>query len=435
MKIKAKLITAMTGVVLLMMMLFYFLVQVEFYIIRDLAYFSNKQTVDKLENSLLHYYQKHQTWDGVEQEVKITDFPFVLADKSNRTEWKNGSQDRSIIVSASFPVHLKVNNQSVGILYVMTDEQYQVYVMKNTWDNYMYGVVGLASLLGVALTILVIYLVSATLTKPIRQLTKKIKQLETGDQQVDFHLKRKDEFKEIGDALASMKENLEKAETARRALVSDVAHELKTPLMVIQGEIELLHIKEKPVSKEKYDSIAQEILRMTTIIDDILHLSKVEAYQVPLLIKPVQVKNLLQQLEKRTRFLFEKHHAKFTYKIDDELMMDVDEEKMLQILYNLVQNALIHGKTTKTVAIEVINQRNGVKILVMDDGIGIQQSDLPYVFERFYRGDESRSRKTGGTGIGLSIVKAYVEMQGGSIHVSSGGNKGTTFTIFFPIKG
>lgn len=432
MKIKAKLITAMTGVVILMMLLFYFLVQVEFYIIRDLAYFSNKKKVDKLEDTLIQYYQKHQTWAGVNKHVKPPDYPFLLVDKSNRTEWKNGSQERSVIVSASFPVNLIIKNSSIGILYVMTPEQYQVYVMKNAWDKYMYGVVGLASLLGMGVTILIIYFVSATLTKPIRVLTKKIKQFETGDQQVDFHLKRKDEFKEISDALASMKENIEKAEIARRSLVSDVAHELKTPLMVIQGEIELLNIRQKPVSTEKYESIAQEITRMTTIIHDILHLSKVEAYQVPMCTEAVRCSDLLQKLDANTKYLFEKYHAEFIYKVEKELIIYVDKEKILQVLYNLLQNALIHGQTTEKVMIEVTKTKRDTQLLVIDDGIGIHKADLPYVFERFYRGDESRSRKTGGTGIGLSIVKAYVEMQGGTISVSSEANKGTTFTICFP---
>jgi two-component system sensor histidine kinase BaeS len=432
MKIKAKLITAMTGIVVLMMGLFYFLVQVEFYIIRDLTYFSNKHEIDQIKNSLLQYYQKNHSWNGVDKQIKLPNDPFVLVDKVNHTKWKYGNQERSTIVGASFPVTLKIKNELVGILYYMTPEQYQAHLMKNVWNKYMYGVVGLASMLGIVITVVVIYLVSATLTKPIRMLIRKIKQFEDGEKHVDFHLKRKDEFKEIGDALASMKQKVEKAEQARKALVSDVAHELKTPLMVIQGELELLHIQQKPVSAAKYDSVSSEIKRMTTIIDDILHLSKAEAQQVPIHQENIAMDDFLGQLADKTKYLFEQYQAVLDYSKHTQRTITADKEKLMQIMYNLLQNAFIHGETTTRVTITVEQVDATVMITVSDDGIGIKMEDLPFVFERFYRGDESRNRKTGGTGIGLSIVKTYVEMLGGSVEVYSGEQKGTKFEMRFP---
>jgi two-component system sensor histidine kinase BaeS len=435
MKIKVKLITVMTGVVLLMMLLFYFLVQVQFFIIRDLSYFSNQKEIKKIEKSFIDYYKEYRTWEGIKNQPLPTTYPFILTGTDyDQTIWKNGNQTAKLIYDASFPVVLKLENKKIGHLFVLTPKQYQVYLIKTTWDDHMYGVVGLASLLGIVVTVLVIYLVSATLTRPIRQLIKKIKRFEQGDTEVNFHLNRKDEFKEIGDALASMKENLEKAENARRTLVSDVAHELKTPLMVIQGELELLHIRQKPVSSEKYESVANEITRMTSIIDDILHLSKAEAHQISITRKRIKLIDLFEQLEEKTRFLFAQYQSTFHYPKDTKLEFYADEEKMIQILYNLIQNALIHGHTTTTVKMEVNQSKKETQIAVVDNGVGIKEEDLAFIFERFYRADESRNRKTGGTGIGLSIVKAYVEIQGGKIEVQSEPQKGTSFVVCIPTE-
>jgi two-component system sensor histidine kinase BaeS len=432
MKIKSKLITVMTSIVVLMMLLFIFLIQIQFFVARDITYFSQKKEMDRIKQKFISYYQKEHSWKGITNQAKPTSFPFVLLDARDQIVWKAGNQGHSTILAAAFPIVLTVNDQKIGILYVLTPQQQQVFFIKNTWDNYMYGVVGMASLVGTGFAFLLILIVSGTLTKPIRVLTEKIRAFEAGKADVDFQLKRKDEFREIGDALASMKDNLLKAETARKALVSNVAHELKTPLMVIQGEIELLHIQQKPVSAEKYASISSEIERLTTIVNDILYLSKVEANQMEMKKQQLQLSALFAKLASQTAYLFDHYQAKLILPDVSEQVIYADENRLLQVLYNLVQNALQHGKTTSKVTITASTTRSESVLTVSDDGVGIPEKDLDLIFERFFRGDSSRSRMTGGTGIGLSIVKAYIEMQGGTISVESKECIGTTFTIRLP---
>lgn len=422
----------MTMIVIVMMLLFIFLIQIQFFISRDLAYFSNKKQLDQIEHIVIHYYLKENSWKNITQQQKPTTWPFVLIDSGGRSIWKAGTEPAHMIIDASFPIVLKNGTQQIGILYVMTPKHYQIYMIKSTWNRYMYGVVGLACLIGIVFAFLLILLVSSTLTRPIRTITQKIRAFERGDTNVDFEIGRKDEFNEIGHALASMKRKLEKTEEARKTLVSNVAHELKTPLMVIQGEIELLHIKQKPISTAKYESILDEFQRLTNIIDDILHLSKVEAQQVVLDKKSLPIAQLLAQLETKTAHLFQQYQATLLYPQDSKEEIFADEDKLLQILYNLLQNALIHGQTTTTVSIGIKKTATETLLTVADNGQGMNEKDLMFLFERFYRGDESRSRKTGGSGIGLSIVKAYVEMHGGSIDVQSKQGKGTTFYLRFP---
>ncbi|SHE50294.1 Signal transduction histidine kinase [Seinonella peptonophila] len=421
----------MTSVVIIMMLLFIFLIQIQFFISRDLAYYTNKKQLDQIEQTFIHYYQKKHTWSHITKQKKPTTLPFVLMDPHGKVLWKSADEQTSTIVDASFPLILKSNKNEIGHLYVMTPRQYQVYIIKNTWNKYMYGVVGLASLLGIVFAFLLILLISGTLTRPIRTITQKIRSFESGDMDVDFEIGRKDEFNEIGHALASMKQKLERTEEARKTLVSNVAHELKTPLMVIHGEIELLHIQQKTITDAKYESISEEIQRLTKIIHDILHLSKVEAQQEILSRKWFPLADLLAKLENKTAHLFHQSRAILLYPETDQQIY-ADEDKLLQILYNLVQNALIHGQTTSTVTISIKTTATETILSVADDGQGMNDKDRIFLFERFYRGDKSRSRKTGGSGIGLSIVKAYVEMHGGSIDIQSKEGQGTIFHLKMP---
>jgi signal transduction histidine kinase len=193
-----------------------------------------------------------------------------------------------------------------------------------------------------------------------------------------------------------------------------------------------LHIQQKTVTAEKYESISSEIQRLTTIVNDILHLSKVEANQVEMKKQTVQLSDLFAKLASQTAYLFDQYQAELILPNVSEQVIWADENRLLQVLYNLVQNALLHGKTTSKVTINTSVTRSETAITVSDDGVGVPATDLDFIFERFFRGDQSRSRTTGGTGIGLSIAKAYLEMQGGSIEVKSQENQGTTFTIRLP---
>lgn len=432
MKIRNKLIVAMTSVVVAMMVIFILLIQVQFFITRDLSYLSNKGEILKVEEFMVDYYEKSRSWEGVSKQEPPTKLPFVLLDREGELLWSSGDIAQDIIVDIAFPATLNITEQKIGKLYVLTPTQYQVYVNKNTWDKYMYGIIGLASLIVLVFAFFLILMISRTLTRPIHVLTKRIQAFEKGDSTIEFQMARKDEFKQIGDALASMKQHIEQAEEARKTLVSDIAHELKTPLTVIQGEIELLHIQQRKVSEEKFASISSEIIRLTCIIEDILLLSKIEAHQVQLTKQKIQLSDLFTLLARKTQFLLEQQEVELILPMDTGQSVWGDEDKILQVLYNLVNNALIHGRTTKKVIIEARHTSAETIFSVTDDGIGISEKDRQFIFERFYRGDESRSRKTGGTGIGLSIVKAYVEMHEGKIETESHSGIGTTFIIFLP---
>ncbi|MEH7238985.1 sensor histidine kinase [Bacillus sp. JJ1562] len=432
MNIRTKLILSMTSVVLLMVILFIFLIQILFFISRDISYFANKEEIEKVENFMEDYFKRNNSWEGIQKEEFPTDMPFVLIDRNHNVLWKSEDLVEQTVINTAFPTSLKDGSQRIGRLFVMTPTQQQIYIVKNTWGQYMYGIIALAAIIGLFFVFILILLLSRTLTKPINIITENIKNYEMGDSTINFQMKRNDEFNKIGDALESMKQNIKNAEISRKSLVTDVAHELKTPLMVIQGEIELLHIQQKTITNEKYDSIFNEIQRLTAIINDLLYLSKIDARQVEITKQKVDVNEVFDQLVEKTQFLLNKYNAEITFKKNNVQIIWADKDKIIQSLYNLVTNALIHGKTTTKIIIETNNNQNETVITVTDNGIGLACEDIQLIFERFYRGDKSRSRETGGTGIGLSIVKAYIELHKGRIEVESQVGKGTTFMIYLP---
>ncbi len=422
----------MTSVVLLMVILFIFLIQILFFISRDISYFANKEEIGEVEAFMEDYFKRNHSWEGIQNEELPTDMPFVLIDLERNVLWKSGDIIEQTVIETAFPSALKNGSQQIGMLYVMTPTQQQIYVVKNTWGQYMYGIIALAAMIGLFFAIILILFLSRTLTKPINIITEKIRKYEKGDSTINFQMKRNDEFKKIGDALESMKQNIQNAEIARKSLVSDVAHELKTPLMIIQGEIELLHIQQKTITNEKYQSIFNEVQRLTAVINDLLYLSKFDAHQVEITKEEVEVNDVFEQLMQKTQFLFKKHNAEIIFNKNDVKTIWADQDKIIQVLINLVTNALTHGQTTSKVIIETTNNQDETIISVTDNGVGLASEDIQFIFERFYRGDESRSRKTGGTGIGLSIVKAYIELHKGKIEVESQLGKGTSFMIYLP---
>ncbi|GIO28039.1 hypothetical protein J43TS3_26500 [Ornithinibacillus bavariensis] len=415
-----------------MVILFIFLIQILFFISRDISYFANKEEIGKVEAFMEDFFKQNHSWEGIQNEKLPTDMPFVLIDHEHNVLWKSGDIIEQTVIKTAFPSALKNGSQQIGMLYVMTPTQQQIYVVKNTWGQYMYGIIAMAALIGLFFAIILILLLSRTLTKPINIITEKIRKYEKGDSTINFQMKRQDEFQKIGDALESMKQNIQNAEIARKSLVSDVAHELKTPLMIIQGEIELLHIQQKTISDEKYQSIFNEVQRLTAVINDILYLSKFDANQVAITKEKVDVDDVFEQLMQKTQFLFKKHNAELIFNRNDVKSIWADQDKIIQVLINLVTNALTHGQTTSKVIIETTINQNETIISVTDNGVGLASEDIQFIFERFYRGDESRSRKTGGTGIGLSIVKAYIELHKGKIEAKSQLGKGATFTIYLP---
>ena len=267
---------------------------------------------------------------------------------------------------------------------------------------------------------------------PLRAMTDASQRIAAGHYDERVKINGGDELAQLGERFNQMAEKLEQVESMRRRLIGDVSHELRTPLTAIKGSMEGLMDGVLPATNETYQQIHAEADRLNRLVDDLQELSRVEAGSYHLDIKPVDVSSLVQTVAKRLSLQFESKRISLDLELAPGLTrVQADEDRAVQVLTNLVGNALQYTPENGKVIISVKQKNDEVQIAVKDSGIGIPPEHLAHIFDRFYRVDKSRSRQAGGgSGIGLTIARALVEAMGGRIWVESEGeSQGSTFTF------
>lgn len=301
----------------------------------------------------------------------------------------------------------------------------------------------LAALAAVLAAVLVSLLVSRQVVAPVQAMMNASQRIAEGhyDERVEVSGNlAKDELDELA-ALAlsfnQMASRLERTETMRRELIADVTHELRTPLSTIKGSLEGLMDGVLPASPETYQQIYLEADRLQRLVDDLQELSRVEAGAYELHRSTVPVKRLVEAVIIRLSRQFEEKGVALETDLKPDLPdVQVDEDRIGQVLLNLVGNALQYTPQGGRVLITAEPRRGEVAISIADSGIGIPPEHLQHIFTRFYRVDKSRSRARGGSGIGLTIARHLVEAHGGHIGVESAGpGLGSTFTFTLPLAG
>jgi signal transduction histidine kinase len=230
-----------------------------------------------------------------------------------------------------------------------------------------------------------------------------------------------------------MLDRLSKLFNAQQRLVADVSHEMRTPLTVIRGNVDLLRTM-GCADVESLDALTRESERMTRLVGDLLLLSQADAGVLSMNFHPVNVTQVVSDIERSGQVLAAGRVNIATH-VEEDLSVQADPDRLRQVLLNLVDNAIKHTPDGGQVTVEAARSYNGfVRIAVSDTGVGIPEKDLPYVFERFYRVDKSRSRANGGSGLGLSIANSIVQAHNGRIVVSSKPGEGTTFDVYLPTQ-
>ena len=234
--------------------------------------------------------------------------------------------------------------------------------------------------------------------------------------------------------------DLRRLEKVRSEFVANVSHELKTPVAALKGFAETLlagAIDDRETARSFLQIIHDESERLNRLIMDILELSKIESKRIPLNFSPVHLSEFVGQTLEMMKSEAQKKQISLSMEVPESLYLEADEDRLRQILINLLSNGISYtpnGGSVKVTAETIQDGENEkVRISVKDTGIGIPKSDLPRIFERFYRVDKARSRSSGGTGLGLSIVKHLVELHKGTIHVESRQGLGSTFMIDLPV--
>jgi two-component system OmpR family sensor kinase/two-component system sensor histidine kinase BaeS len=270
------------------------------------------------------------------------------------------------------------------------------------------------------------------ITSPLRQLKKAAAAIAAGNLQQRVKIHSRDEFGELGQTFNHMAENLASAETLRRHMVADVAHELRTPLAAIQATLEGMQDGVLPLDEEQVSALYSETILLNRLVGDLKLLSLAEAGQLNLERMETDPGALIQQLVERMKPQADPKKIHLETQLQAGLPeVWIDSDRIAQVLNNLVGNALRYTPPEGTITVRAAAAEDGVQISVSDSGPGISAEDLPYIFDRFYRADKSRTRASGGSGLGLAIVRQLVEAHGGRIWADSS-SAGSTFHFTLP---
>jgi len=303
----------------------------------------------------------------------------------------------------------------------------------NAWLTRINIIILGTALLALIISFFFISFASARISKPIKQMEEITHKIAKGEESPELSINTGDEIEQLANSFNHMKKQVESTERMRRDFIANVSHELRTPLTSINGFVQgMLDGLIQPPQYPRYLSIIQEeTQRLMRLTGDILDLAKIQGEQLQLQKQNLSAREQLDKILKAFAILCERKNIRFDINCAPDLFVWADPDRLQQILFNIIDNAIRHAADGQIISISVQKQANSLQYFVTDYGAGIPPEDLPYVFERFYRGDKSRNGNNG-SGLGLSIVKNLIVLHGGQIQVKSQIGKGTTFVFDFP---
>ncbi|MDK0915466.1 HAMP domain-containing sensor histidine kinase [Clostridium perfringens] len=294
-------------------------------------------------------------------------------------------------------------------------------------------ILGIGVLLILASTIMG-FIISRSITRPINKLMTKAKYISKGE--YDKKIEINTDILEIDDLINSinnLSQSIKEQENIRKRLTGDISHELKTPLTNIQSHLEAMIDGVWEPTEERLLSVKEEAERLSSLVSDMQKLNRYDESSIKLKKDNVNISDIICFVIFQFSNLAKSKNIKIEYE-KKNINLYCDKDKITQALVNILSNAIRYSNEGSTIFIEERLKDNKVIISIEDQGIGISEEDLKYVFERFYRADKSRTRATGGTGIGLTIVKSIVSSHGGEVKLESKLGEGSKFTIILPKK-
>jgi two-component system sensor histidine kinase BaeS len=290
----------------------------------------------------------------------------------------------------------------------------------------------LSGLLAVAVAMVLTFFLSRRVVAPVEALAKVAQAVARRDFSVRAEAGSRDEVGELSRTFNSMVSELSRTEELRRNLVADLAHELRTPVTNIRGYIEGLADGVMAPDGGTLDSMHGEVRLLTRLIEDLQDLALAESGQLRLSVHSCNPASLARRAVTAIQQRAQGKQIALRVDVPAELPVQVDPERISQVLRNLLVNAVEYTPAGGEVLLLALEGGPEVRLAVRDTGPGIPAEDLPYAFERFYRVDKSRSRATGGLGLGLTIARRLVEAHGGDIEVHSEPGEGTEFVVRLP---
>ena len=287
--------------------------------------------------------------------------------------------------------------------------------------------------------ILLVSLLSRRLLTSVRRLTAAAQKLGQGDLSQRVTVSGRDEIGELTSTFNAMAEGLENAERQRRNMVADVAHELRTPLSNIRGYVEAVRDGVLEADAETIESIHRQTMYLSKLVEDLRLLAETEAADFQLDLEPGLLEEVVSRSVEAFRPQAQSKAIELAFNAGADRaelsgrLVSIDRTRIEQVMNNLLQNAVEHTTEGGRIDVSVAESDETVSVTVADTGEGITSEDLPHVFDRLYRADPSRTRSTGGAGLGLTIAKQLIEAHGGTIRVESTEGEGSRFTLTLPL--
>jgi len=414
----------------------------------------NKEQVAKQICGLLaEYRMRTGTWLGVEQLLTPTQYTmlingrlivqrtsliggdFSLANENgvvvvSTEEDKVGTELTQSQINSGIPV--MGGGQQLGTLIVNSqgaslnpDEEIFLSAAKRS------ALVGGGIACGLALLLASLFI--PQVLSPLRVLSRATDRIAQGDLSQRVSLKARDEFGRLGSSFNRMVDNLSRSEKLRRTMTADIAHELRTPVTIVQGNLEAILDGIFTPDTETIMPIYEQTLHLGRLIDDLQELALAEAGELRMEEEPTDLTKLANQVVETVDSSLDEGPTISVSAEEDLPEIVVDPLRIRQVLANLLGNAVRYTPTDGSVHVELLKQDDAIEVRVTDTGPGITPEDLPHLFERFYRGDWARARRTGGSGLGLAIAKQWVEAHGGTIRAENIESGGARFTFRLPL--
>ncbi len=364
--------------------------------------------------------------------------PFAMVDQERRVllpsgQYRVGDEVPEASLAGGLPV--VANGEVVGTL-IVTEAAQQLQPRERRFLERSSSALRYAAAGAVLIALLISLFFARTFTRPLRQLTAATRAMARGDLKQQVPVRSQDELGALIAAFNQMSADLAEANALRRQMTADIAHDLRTPLTVLSGYLEALRDGALPPSTERFETMYAEAAHLNRLVEDLRTLSLADAGELALHRSAVAPADLMA----RAVFSFARKAQEKNIDLSVEAAPDlptieVDFERMVQVLGNLVSNALRFTPAGGQIRLGAFRDRQAVCLFVQDTGVGIPAEALPRIFRRFYRVDSSRPQDQGESGLGLAIARSIVEAHGGVIWADSEEGQGTTFTISLPAGG
>jgi signal transduction histidine kinase len=367
---------------------------------------------------------------GEERRLIIADVNEKVVADSAGTLLGQMVDEREMALTA-FPL-VADENKRIGTLYLVSPLTSGISSLENTFISNITTQVIVTIIMVALLALLLGLLLAREITSPLGELSAAIHQLAQGKLAVKVHPHGDRELASLGRDFNLMAGKLLDQEQNRRRFMSDIAHELRTPLTLLRGRLEAVQSGKLESSEELASSLVDEVIRLTWLVKDLETIGLAESGALQLAKEPVEINELIERLTP-LRLAMEEDSIHFQVSVDSRVkQVTADANRLLQILINLLSNSMRHTAAGGEISLHIQEERGGIIFSIQDSGPGIQPEHLPYIFDRFYRVDESRNRESGGKGLGLAIARSYVEAHGGRIWVESPPGQGAYFYFSIP---